>query len=408
MGMRALRRSLMHAVAGCLLSACHGGIPLPAPSTCSVALGPPERLVLRDGRSVYVEPTAYAASKGEILVAGRPTFLWRADARLTADSVMGIVVGRDSVIRLVDAPIDARAVELVSAVGRDAGGWDLVMAESVSPTSRDSIARLWHGVYDGHAWTSLEQLPVPSGMRPLATGASDLIRAADTLFWALRVRDTRDFTTNVLILRSAGGGWSSERVPIRRGVYVALNHSPAAGLQLAVVAGDVTERRDENSLFIWTAAPTWAMRRRVSLGAVDGPAHHPSYVGTGPSVLTWYAETEGRREVRALSDPLHAPLESTRTIDPDFADVGAAASVRLRDGLHVWVSHHAVNEADGQLHFVLASNRTSESRTFPNPYYTSIRAFKGNGSEIVLIGAIEDQAPRRVTTALIRARITCS
>ena len=363
----------------------------------------------RDGRNVYVEPAAYAWSGGELLVVGRPTILWRKLGPFTADSVLGVVVESDGTLRLVESPLDLRLVGMLRAIGRRGGGWDLILAERPSPTAGDSVARLWHGVYDGRRWRSLTQLPNAPGMQPLAFGASNLDRAGDTLSWAVRVRNPADYTTSVQLLRLRGGRWSSELVPTRRAVYLALKHLTRAGLQLAVVAPDLTETRDDNSLFLWTEHPSWNVRRRVSFGARDGPAHYPTLVDSERPILTWYVDTERAREVRALADPLSGSLARVVTIDSSFADRGAPGSVRLRGGHHLWVSHHIAGTNTRSLRFVVSNPPApATTQTFASPYRTSIRALGTGDSKFVVIGAQQDTASGGFHTSLIRARMVCT
>lgn len=391
-----------------LACGCHHGRPDISPSICSVELGSPERLASQDRRNVYVEPAAYAWSGGELLVAGRPTVLWRGEATFTADSVIGVVVQSNAELRLLESPIALPLVGTWKAIGRPRGGWDVIIAERTSPTARDSIAKLWHGVYDGRRWTSLTQIPIASGIQPLPVGSSNINRLGDSLSWAVRVRNPAEHTTDVLVLRFRAGQWSSELVSTRRVSYVALNEF-AGGSQLAVVGPDFTEARDDNSLFIWTDHPSWKMRRRISLGDREGPAHHPTLVGSDQPVLTWYVDSGPARELRALDDPLKKPLDEVVTIDSSFADLGAAGSIRLPQGHHLWVSHHIAPTDARHLRFVLSSpGRSPTAQTFPSPYATSIRALAADSSKLLLIGAVQDQVSNGYQTMLVRARVVCS
>lgn len=358
---------------------------------------------------MYVEPGAYAWSGGELLIVGRPTILWREKGPFTADSVLGVVVESGGTLRFVESPLDLRLVGMLKAIGRRGGGWDLILAERPSPMAGDSIARLWHGVYDGRRWRSLTLLPVAPGMQPLALGASNLDRAGDTLSWAVRVRNPADYTTNVQLLRLRGDRWSSELVPTGRAVYLALSHSTGGGLQLAVVAPDLTEMRDDNSLFLWAENPSWNVRRRVSFGARNGPAHYPTLVDSERPILTWYADTEDGRQVRALADPLSESLDLVMTIDSSFADLGAPSSVRLRDRHHLWVSNHIAGTNTRSLRFVVSNPAgPATTQSFASPYRTSIRALGTGDSKFVVIGAQQDTASGGFHTSLIRARAVCT
>jgi len=405
---RSVRRLIAPICCAGLLSSCHQNRPDISPAACSITLSTPKRLTSPDGRNVYVEPAAYALSGGELLIAGRPTILWQAQGPFTADSAIGVVVQGDGTLHLIQSPIDLRLVGTLKAVGRPGGGWDLIIAERTSPTAKDSIAKLWHGVYEGRRWASLTQIPIAPEIHPLPDGSSNINRVGDSLSWAVRVRNTAETTTDVLVLRFRGGRWSSELIPTRRVSYVALNDF-AGGSQLAVVGPDFTEPRDDNSLFIWTDHPTWRMLRRVSFGGREGPAHHPTLVGSDQPVLTWYVDSGAARELRATVDPVNHSLGGVMTIDSSFADLGAAGSVRLQDERHLWISHHISPTETRHLRFVLSSRgRPPTAQTFTSPYATSIRALAADSSKIVLIGAHRDQVSNGYQTILVPAQVTCS
>jgi hypothetical protein len=402
---RSLCRIASAATAGCSVAGTGLAAQHRTNLACHAELGPPTLLRTESGRRLYVEPMAHSVSNTELFIAGRPTILWGGGGPFTADSVIGAIATRSGRVRLVPSPVNPRLVGVVRASGRPDGSWDVVIAERSASSRSDSVTRLWHGVYDGQTWSSIQPIPLPPAVAPLFGRGSDLVRGGERLAWALRVANS-DARTDVALFVLRDGRWSSEVVPTRRAAYAALSYTESLGFQLAVVGVDLSQLRDDNSLFLWTERPSWSVRR-ISLGNTSGPAHHPGFSGSsGGSVLTWYAEVADRREVRAVFDLHSRSADSPLVVDPSAADQAPTPGIDLPTGQHFWISQHqAPGDAERQLRIVQGSPAgTLNVTSFPSPFTTSIRAIAWE-SNVVIVGGVRDL--QGFSTALLPARISC-
>src|SRR5688500_301170 len=210
----------------------------PATATaCTVREASRSPLVVDDTREMYVEPMVVLPSRGEILLAGSPNYLYAPGGPdeprdFVRDSVFGAILGTDGRARLIAAPIDPTRITSVHAAALPAGGWAVVFAElkhqAVAGTP-DSLVRFWHAVHDGRSWTHLDQLPVPSDGAFLKAGASDLILRADTSFFAARVA-MRNGSHDVALFEHRQGRWMLDMIPARSAAYVQLGYADSLGL----------------------------------------------------------------------------------------------------------------------------------------------------------------------------------
>ncbi|HEX2189735.1 MAG TPA: hypothetical protein VHG51_12590, partial [Longimicrobiaceae bacterium] len=255
-------------------------------SACTVTEISREQLTTEDGREVYVEPNAIAASPhGGLLLAGVPNYVWsRADGELTAvarDSVLGALVSLEGRARLIPAPIDPGLVGPgIRALAQEDGTWAVVFAELVRGTrspGEEETRNLWFGVFDGEKWSRLERLPVPTEGRPQSFPPSALVGRGDTLALAVKL-DVTPGQSNVALFTRRDGRWAYEIVPMPHALYVQLSHSDALGFLLAAVHGR-TRSKDETPLSIWAKAPTWRAIRRVA-SAEHEELHEPSIIQT--------------------------------------------------------------------------------------------------------------------------------
>jgi hypothetical protein len=325
------------------------------------------------------------------------------------DSVVGVVIGKQGRLRLVNAPMNADASVAVAAAARERGGWHVFLTKHADPVRRDTLGAVWYGVFDGHRWISLVRVPMAPGFIPLDMGMSRLVVAGDTLAWAVRGADAVTRRRRTAVLRMHGGSVDWKFLPEYGGVYVALHHAHATGLQAAVVMPDPAERSDGNSLLFWTEHPTWSIQRRLSLEAADGAAHYPVFSGGENPVLTWYVDTNGSSEARALLMDREGAGGRTVIIDSDYIDWGPVGSVRLQNGLHVWVTHRQEDERGRELRISAAIGGNAVAlHTVPSPFVTNARVLWGGGQEILLLGVVREDDSGGISTSLIRAHVGCS
>jgi hypothetical protein len=177
-------------------------------------------------------------------------------------------------------------------------------------------------------------------------------------------------------------------------------------LVLPVVAPDLSEGADDNSLFVWTRRPEWRAERRISFGALDGPAHHPTYRGGDPAILTWYSEVGGRRHLRFVDSPGGTAVIEPVALDSAYADLMAVAPHKVRDGALAWIAQHD-GSSGRQIRVVVRTGPgLLEAHDFDSPFATSLRS-EGEGSEIAIIGGMRDPASGGLTTGILYARIDC-
>ncbi|MDQ3951306.1 MAG: hypothetical protein M3282_13315 [Gemmatimonadota bacterium] len=394
---------------------------------CTVREVSRSRLVVEDGRELYVEPVAFAVSGREILLAGTPTFLWRRRSpgrpavELTRDSVFGAVIRRDGRARIVPSPVDAKLITDVRVLGRGDGTWEAVFAEleapKAEPADEGAVARYWYGVFDGRAWSRLEELPRPEGARPrlLSSVPSPLVRLGDTL-WLTTPVTTNGGESEVVVYSRREGRWTYELVPTYFAAYAVLAPSDSLGLVLLVVRGDRAVSWDENSLFMFARRPGWQMVRKVIPGG-DEPVHGPSLVASSAGrILAWSSlvrdpqDPRGARlEARAMVGWSEARTEPVVTVDSSSAPVPRI--VVTSDGAPIWVTQHSTGAGDElELRFVHpVAGRASVLARLPNPFQGYHNAASLAPRGLVIAGPELNRSVDQpaLVTLLLRARVQC-
>lgn len=396
-----------------------------AAPTCTITEVSRRPLVVEDGRELYVEPNAFAASDGgNVLLIGSPTFLIARDSSghgtpPIVDSVMGAVIRPDGTAHTVSFPIPSSQIGYVTALGRRDGGWDVAFAELRAgwtpsrPFPTDSITRLWHGVYDGERWKSVEALPSPPDSIVKLDFATTLTRYGDSLAWAL-TGTTKDQYSATVVYQLRGSAWSYEMVPGAPDLaYLALGDDGRSGMQLAVVAADTSLPRpshDSNSLFLWQQRPSWHQVRRISLGNRDGAAFEPTFqILPHHMLLTWATESGEGLELRALLDPL------TSTGDPSLVarNVPFMSSIEVLstpEGVPLWVTNHKAGpgEASEVRFHMLFGREGSMIGAIPPPSEMGFSAAAAVGTDVLLTGLRWDRPNEVVVSLLVRVSVACS
>lgn len=372
--------------------------------------------LLVDGlREIYVEPTAVLPSRGGILFAGTPNYLYAPGfpeqfRDFVQDSVFGAVLGTDGRARLVPAPIDPTRIKGVRGVALNDGSWAVAFAELKNPWQGhvpDTVVRFWHGIYEGRAWSRIEQLPIPPVGEMKMAGASNLLVRGDTLFFAVRIAlPSGGF--NIALFERRQASW---KVTVVRtdASYARLTYSDSAGLLLAVVRADVTMRRDGNSLFLYTREPDWATSRKIIQGYPE-PVHDPVFSGSseGPVLTWWGLLPTGGRQARAMIGALDRG-SPVLTLDSLVVRV---APVLGRGGAPLWVTEHVESPASSELRVVargVDGTPTVVART-PNPYTGPYAAAAMSTEEMIISGPLlrRESAHPSLVTLLIRARVECA
>lgn len=381
--------------------------------------------MVEGGLSLYVEPNAFAASEGgNVLLVGSPTFLIGRDSSghgtpPVVDSVMGAVIRPDGTAHTVPFPIPSHVVGYVNALGRDDGGWDVAFAELRSGWSKathsrtDSITRLWHGVYDGERWKSVEVLPSPPDSMARLHMATTLTRYGDSLAWAVTGSTNASyFATVVYELR--GSGWSYELVPgASFPTYLALGSDSASGLQLAVTGADFSLPRPSqysSSVVLWQQRPSWHVARRVPRTGGEEAAHEPIF-GTWAhhTLLTWAAETmEEGLELRALVDPL-SPTSTASVITGDVPFMSNLAALCTQKGVPLWITNYtAARGGPDQVRFhTISRGGGLMIGAITPPYERGFSAAAATGTGVLLTGVSWDRANAVVVSTLVSVDVVC-
>lgn len=337
---------------------------------CSLHEVSRERLIMADGRQLYVEPVVLEAnSGGDVLLAGTYNHLFEKTAEgewefVARDSVFGALIPKTGAPQVVPSPLPGKLLKGIRAAASDDGTWAVVFAEVRPDTGNPDpqrAARLWYGVLDGVCWTTIESLPLPPGgtVEPIVF-ASSLARRADALGWALPV-DRRGLISGILVYERRGGEWTHEVVPTGF-AKVDLSYSDTLGLVLAVRQGDFRLRRDANSLLFWVRQPEWRILRSVVRGSEE-QVHRPSLIITPErSTLTWMAEVNGmdglvRYEAHAMIGSLEKRNEPIITLDSAVVPAHPISFVPLTAGPRVWVTDHLLaGGEDREIRFVRESS----------------------------------------------------
>ncbi|HET6229083.1 MAG TPA: hypothetical protein VFE05_03325 [Longimicrobiaceae bacterium] len=375
------------------------------------------RLTVEEGRSLYVEPSSLAAMQGDVFIAGAPTYLFARPAAgrrwspAGTNSVFGALVHPDGGAQTVPSPLGSGLTAGPRVLGRDEGGWEAVFAEQERPSAKVServpIRGLWYGRFDGGNWSRLERLPLPVDGQVLPWSASALVRAGDTLAWAMVVHRSGE-RDDVLLFERRGGRWTSELILVRTASYVALAYAPGRGLVLAIVHPDSTVRSgDENSLFLWSRTPAWHPWRRLALGGPE-PVHEPVFSATASS-LGWLAMVRGAGhsgyEARALAAPAEASPEEAIVVD---SDAMAAIPLNPRGAGAVWLTRHLPTKTSSELRVVRrVGTSVAVLGSAPDPFVGFAGAVATGPSEMLVTGAAVDSADSLVASLLIRLRTEC-
>lgn len=384
-------------------------------AACTVRETSRTPLVVDGLREIYIEPTAVLPSRRGILFAGTPNYLYAPGfpeqfRDFVQDSVFGAVLGVDGRARLVPAPIDPTRIKGVRGVALNDGSWAVAFAELKHPWQGhvpDTVVRFWHGIYDGRAWSRIEQLPTPPAGEMKMAGASNLLVRGDTLFFAVRVVEPKG-GFNIALFERREGSWTVTVVRTDAS-YARLTYSDSAGLLLAVVRADVTMRQDGNSLFLHTREPGWATARKIIQGHPE-PVHDPIFSGSsdGPVLTWWVLLPTGGRQARAM---IGAPDQGSPVLTIDSLIVGVAP-VLGRGGAPLWVTEHLESPTSSELRVVargIGASPTVVART-PNPYTGPYAAAATSADEMILSGPLlrREAAHPSLVTLLIRARVECA
>lgn len=440
---RRLRSRLAFAALGVASASAVGSLPADArrnaatPNGCS--LREVARTTLRDesGRALYIEPSTANASLRGILLAGAPTFRWQGVREVTG-AIFGAIVLPDGTTRTIPWPLPSpRNIADIRATLLPDGSWGIVFAElgpgEVIP--RNALLRhLWFGRFDDHAWSDLEQLPVPPGAHLLTEQLSPLASRDDAL--ALSVPFTNpDAPPGALVFVREGGHWSASNIGVNGIAY----SRPAAGPDR--VWNALVIRSDSSA----SNAPYLYESRRIGeryvwrgigplLPEGHGEAHQPEIFAVGNTfAMSWIEMRSSPAEDQGgAPEPANAFGGSASALETGVVVSGRDSNEAAKPDMRVIASglagYAAVMSPSGTLIYALQragsanslanvrligvrNNSVFDLGSVRTPYDAVFALVAPSDTEIVLSGprVSSPGTPRvRVVTELIRLRVRCS
>ena len=390
------------------------GAPVAACTVREVSRSP---LVIGGSREMYVEPTALLPSRGEILIAGTPTYLFApgraGDARdFVEDSALGAIVDAEGRARLLPAPFDAKRITHVRGVVLDDGTWALAFAElkhATTPPEPDTIVRFWYGVFDGKTWRQLEPLPIPGDGELLTAGSSNLLVSGNSAYLSVvRARPSGRF--DIALFERQRGRWTVSFPQVRGVAYTLLTFSDSGHLMLGVIRADTGRGYDANSMFFQTRRRgEWSDAQKLVQGYPE-PVHLPRIVKSGRGgVLTWQAlKPGGERVARAIVGQLD-PGTPVITLD---TLVAVAVQVLGRPDSPIWVTDHRGSDTGSRIH-ILGLRADAEAvllSSLPNPYTGAFAASATGTDAFIIAGPLLRPEPPNpsLVTLFIRNRVECA
>lgn len=382
-------------------------------------------LIVEGERELYLEPVVFVVSGDRVLLAGKPSYIWlnrRPGATADLESrhvVFGAVIEADGSARTVPAPpVNGGKATAVAAIGAEAGGWRIIVAELDSiAESPQVITAYWLGFYDGAQWSALERLPGPEGRPLLYDNSSRLVQNGDTILWAA-VTELPTSRRGVTIFERRAGAWTHHTPATDFASGAELLHTPNLGFALSVhnrksvLNGEEGRRYSTTSLSLYPRRTGWTFHRKIELG------EDPTIVGgklgfsgeTG--VVTWFRRIDdasgSRLELRAMIGAIVDRDEPILTVDEDAAPQFAPV---LGAGETAWVTHHWIESADssdaGELRLVALSGGAAQVLwRAPQPFLGPFVATY-SGGDVLIVGPRLDIPHQLLVSLMIRLRIEC-
>lgn len=411
-------RALVTSVAAaCTASCVHEPRPTPgAAMQCVVQEESRQQLRLDAKRSMYVEPEVLsAATNGEVLLAGTPSYVWTTGSdgirRGEQGRVLGVVLPDTGYAREVSAPVDATRIRTVRAATQADGSWAVVFVETVSAET-DSVAHLWFGVHDGRDWRRLEHIPVPPDGRLRAGTVSRLAHGGgDTLAFAIPIHVASSHDAAVFTFD--GHRWRHEIVPTGSAAYAEPSFAGGRWV-MALVRPDTTLPSDGNSLFLYAKeAQGWRVLWKVAPGRA-APIHEPvlRLDADNGGVLGWRAlvtdpDGQQRWEARVARGPLDGPVAAA----PIDSAAEGLISVVLPESRAVWLTDHRGPDGNSIRFFTRGRVRMEEIGRVPSSYEGFFGAAALPDGRIMISGPLVERSGETLaslTSQLIRAVVQCA
>jgi hypothetical protein len=181
-------------------------------------------MALSDGTTLTIDVSSMAHRRGEVLIAGTPTYLWprgsaRGGAPLDAPLAFGVVRdvrGRYAVVPAPAVP-GAKHPRVVSA-GND--GWHAVFVTGSQGTPMNALAfmdaEIWYGRYDGRRWTDVSRIARVHAAELLPGRSSGLVATPSGIAFAYAFDRSAERGSRaagnqgLVLLRRRGSEWKAD------------------------------------------------------------------------------------------------------------------------------------------------------------------------------------------------------
>lgn len=358
--------------------------------SCSYTMLPPEPLDL-SGAALLSPVAAVAASGGDVLIAGSPTFTL-VDAggqrRPPGDSTIGVIHRANGSLAFVPPPLgmaarDIAGVRVVSATG--GVGWEVVFAREDSARTSQAELELWHGrLSPDLEWSGLQSHTLGGVVGAEPRLASGLVSAGSELSFALQAKD-EGFPSELLIVSIRDTSWDVSRLPPV--AYSTLAYDAEGGVVGLFVQPDTAAPQDENSLFVYEReAGEWLPTRKIHSGLGD-PAHRPDLLFMNGYIGAWLTGLSPGNTGRAnLLVHLGDPGRSHRYILSESA-MGISVFAWGPDA-YALVQERAIPHLPGHLALFTVSRdtRPTPAATEPDPFMMLPLIAAVSPTELLLVG----------------------
>jgi len=288
-------------------------------AACTVTASPPRRIALSDGTTLTIDVSSVARNRGDVLIAGTPTYLWprgsaRGSSPVNAGEAFGVVRDARGRFALVPPPPGVRDAKHPHVVSAGEDGWHAVFVTGSLGTPRNALAfpeaEIWYGRYDGRRWRGVVRIARAYGAELLPGRSSGLVIARTGLAFAYAFDQSAVRRSNaagnqgLVLLHRRGSDWKADTLPTWESPGTIQLATDTLGALVAIYTHAYFEggRSHGPDLFTARYATQWdrprvALKipsRHVAAPMVAGPVHTGSVIawqssepGTLSAILEW-------------------------------------------------------------------------------------------------------------------------
>jgi hypothetical protein len=288
--------------------------------------------------------------------------------------------------------------------------WGAIFSELDPDSVREAeaVVGLAYAEFDGHRWSTLQEVPRPAGGKLLVTSSSRLVRAGDRLAWAV-VEDAPARSPQLVYYEHTEAGWQMRAPPAALADVAALTYTEGTGLLLALFGEDPDLPGWQQSLRVYRRGASWELVSRVTVAERGTKVLYPGIAMHGPSMsVGWIALGPEGSTARA-----RVGIAPGRDGTDVVLDESADQLVTLQSGPEPeWiVGHRNLLTGSRELRFLRVDSAGSVERiaSVPNPYTGFFSALATGVGEALVVGPEFDPDPARPTvrSLIVRLSDTC-